>query len=112
MSGTGIGTGAAVSAVSSPTVTASVNSTSTGTGRNIRFINGNIRYETVGSAPNRKLVVQWTNFSRRATSAPSDFMNFQIILNETTNSIDIIYNFPYVFTTGTHESRAQRSIKL
>lgn len=103
MGGTGIGTGALVSSISSPNVTASVNCTSTGTGRNIRFFNGVIRYETLGTAPNRKLVVQWKKFSRYTTSAPSDYFNFQIVLNETTNTINIIYDFPYVYTTGTHQ---------
>lgn len=103
MSGNGIATGAIVSAVSSPTVTMSLNGTSAGTGRNIRFHNGTIRYETIGTAPNRQLVVQWSKFSRYATTAPSDFMNFQIILNETTNNINIVYDFPYVNTAGTHQ---------
>ncbi|MBK8624937.1 MAG: hypothetical protein IPN86_05080 [Saprospiraceae bacterium] len=103
MSGTGTATGATVSAVSSPTITMSLNGVSTGTGRNIRFHNGTIRYETIGTAPNRKLVVQWSKFSRYATSGPSDYMNFQIVLNETSNNVDIIYDFPYVNATGTHE---------
>ncbi len=30
-------------------------------------------------------------------------MNFQIVLNETSNNVDIIYDFPYVNATGTHE---------
>ncbi len=103
MSGTGTATGATVSAVSSPTITMSLNGASTGTGRNIRFHNGTIRYETIGTAPNRKLVVQWSKFSRWATSGPSDYMNFQIVLNETSNNVDIIYDFPYVNTSGTHQ---------
>ncbi len=103
MGGTGIGTGALVSAISSPNVTASVNCTSTGTGRNIRFFNGVIRYETLGTAPNRKLVVQWKKFSRYATTAPSDYFNFQIVLNETSNTIQFIYDVPYVNTSGTHQ---------
>jgi hypothetical protein len=96
VTGTGIATGSTVVSISGSTVTLSLNATSTGTGRNIRFHNGTIRYETIGTAPNRQLVVQFKNFSRFATGAPSDFLNFQIVLNETSNRVDLIYNIPYV----------------
>ena len=100
MTGTGIATGSTITALSPTSITLSLNATSTGTGRNVRAINsGNIRYETIGSAPNRKLVVQWSKFSRYATTAPSDLLNFQIILEETTNFVSVIYNIPYVYTT-------------
>jgi hypothetical protein len=100
VTGNGIATGSTITAVDATTITLSLNATSSGTGRNIRSINvGNIRYETVGSAPNRKLVIQWNKFSRFSTTAPSDFLNFQIILEETTNKISITYNFPFINST-------------
>jgi hypothetical protein len=81
-------------------VTSTTNATSTGTGRNIRSVNvGNIRYEVTGTAPNRKLIVQWNKFSRYATSAPSDLLNFQIVLEETTNKVSFVYDIPYIFTS-------------
>lgn len=100
LSGTGLTTGTAVTAVGATTITMAANGISAGTARNIRAHNGVIRYETIGTAPNRKLVVQWSKFSRYSTTGPGDFMNFQIVLNETTNTVDINYNFPYVFTTA------------
>lgn len=100
MTGTGIATGSTITALSPTSITLSLNATSTGTGRNVRAINaGNIRYETIGSAPNRKLVVQWSKFSRYTTTAPSDLLNFQIILEETTNFVSVSYDIPYVYTT-------------
>ncbi len=103
MSGTGITTGSLVNAVTTNNVTMNANATTTGTGRNIRFHNGTIRYETIGAAPNRKLVVQWSKFSRYTTVAPSDYFNFQIVLNEGSNIINFIYDFPYVNASNIFE---------
>lgn len=100
VTGNGIATGSTITAIDATTITLSLNATSTGTGRNIRSINvGNIRYETTGTAPNRKLTVQWTKFSRFIATAPSDLLNFQIVLEETTNKISFVYDIPYIFTT-------------
>jgi len=49
-----------------------------------------LSYLTVGSAPNRTLVVQWKKFRRSATQN-GDTINFQIRLNETVNSVDLVY---------------------
>ena len=103
LSGTGTAVGSVVASISSPTFTMDLNGVSTGTGRNIRAHNGVIRYEVIGTAPNRKLVIQWSKFSRWATSAPSDFLNFQIVLNETSNTINFVYDFPYVNAVGTFQ---------
>jgi hypothetical protein len=48
----------------------------------------NIVYSTIGSAPNRVFVVEWINARRKV--ATGNF-NFQIRLNETTNSLEIAY---------------------
>lgn len=92
---TGIPSGVTVLSKTATTITMSANATSSGTGTHIRIWTNNtgIRYETTGSAPNRKLVVQFTEFSRYSTTASNgDQLNFQIILSETTNNIEIIYN--------------------
>lgn len=73
---------------------------------NAYFVSGNsaqtgsISYQTLGSAPNRRFVIQFKNFKPQAQSGATytTAMNFQIILNETSNAIDVIYNF----TTGTY----------
>ena len=61
---------------------------------------GSISYQTLGVTPNRKFVIQYKNFKPLAQSGTtfSTAMNFQIVLNETSNAIDVIYNF----TTGTY----------
>lgn len=48
----------------------------------------NVVYTTLGTSPNRRFVVQWTNAVRKAATGS---FNFQIILNETTNTIQLAY---------------------
>ncbi|PKQ70303.1 choice-of-anchor D domain-containing protein [Raineya orbicola] len=54
---------------------------------------GEIRYETIGTAPNRVLVIQWTDFASYSStgSGAGDDFDFQIRLFETTNEIRIVY---------------------
>ncbi|MFM7496952.1 MAG: hypothetical protein ACKO17_02285, partial [Bacteroidota bacterium] len=70
VAGTGLTTAATVVSKTTTTVTLSSNATSTGTGRHMRFVGPNfgIRYETIGTAPNRILVVQWTGWQRYITN--------------------------------------------
>lgn len=108
VSGAGIAVGATVVSKTATTVTMSAPSTSTGTGFHFRFSNPNfgIRYQTVGTAPNRTLVIQWTGFQRWTTSGVfGELYDFQIRLNETTNTIDVVYNFrgPNSTTSTTFE---------
>ncbi|MBK7031238.1 MAG: hypothetical protein IPH45_19470, partial [Bacteroidales bacterium] len=49
---------------------------------------GELRFETIGTAPNRVLVVQWTSF--RHYAGTGDY-NFQIRLEETTNKVVMHY---------------------
>jgi hypothetical protein len=58
-----------------------------------------LRFETTGSAPNRKLVVQWSNY--RNYDATGNNLNFQIVLNETANSVDLIYGTMTVASSTT-----------
>ena len=56
---------------------------------------GEIRYETMGSSPNRTFVVQWSNFARLDPNTfqySNDIINFQVRLNETSNTINFVYN--------------------
>ncbi|HTX88257.1 MAG TPA: T9SS type A sorting domain-containing protein [Bacteroidales bacterium] len=55
-----------------------------------------IRYQTMGSAPNRYLVVQFKNYGFYSAGL-ADF-NFQIQLYETTNQVKIVYG-PYAGTS-------------
>lgn len=52
--------------------------------------NGNVRYEVLGVAPNRILVVQWFVTVPRVTTGPAN-STFQLALHETTNEIEYIY---------------------
>lgn len=55
---------------------------------------GEIRYQTLGSAPNRTFVVQYKNFKTFNTSGTTfgPSINLQIRLNETSNIIEFAYN--------------------
>src|SRR5665647_2284242 len=50
---------------------------------------GKILYTTIGAAPNRKLVIQFTNMG--FYGAPAFMGTFEVILNETTNIIQVQY---------------------
>ncbi len=53
-----------------------------------------IRIETLGTTPNQMLVVQWSNFKRWTSTTggyDSDTLNFQVILNEASNTIQFAY---------------------
>lgn len=62
-----------------------------------------IRLETIGSAPNRVCVVQWTNYKRFGTAGTGDNLNFQIRLNESDNSVEVIFG---AMTFGTTSNAA------
>ena len=101
ITGTGIPAGATILSVTPTSITISANATSAGTGRHGRIFDAEVRYETIGTAPNRKLVFQFKNFSRYSTTASTgDRLNFQIILNETTNDINVIYDFAQPNASG------------
>jgi hypothetical protein len=65
-----------------------------------------IMYKTIGSAPNRTLVVQWKNYT--SVNATGEALNFQIRLNETSNSISVNYG---TFTITTTVDSAQVGLK-
>jgi len=50
---------------------------------------GELRYQLIGTAPNRVLVVQWKNYSKYL--ATGDSYSFQIRLNETSNVVSLVY---------------------
>ncbi|GCD80822.1 fibronectin type III domain-containing protein [Schleiferia thermophila] len=86
--------GAGYTAISS-TSTAPANKQATIAGFN-RDLQANgasseIRLQTIGTAPNRVCVVQWTNYRRFGSNNATDTINFQIRLHETSNSVSIVY---------------------
>ncbi|BDQ02176.1 choice-of-anchor J domain-containing protein [Ignavibacterium sp.] len=61
-----------------------------GLGRDLQAQTGaELRYELLGTAPNRTLVIQWKGY--RKFGATGDDYNFQIRLNETSNTVEIVY---------------------
>jgi subtilisin-like proprotein convertase family protein len=70
-----------------------------GIGRDLQAQAGStLMIETIGTAPNRVFVAQWTNY--RKYSATGDNINFQIRLNETSNTIDVVYGTVVFNTTA------------
>jgi hypothetical protein len=100
ITGTGIPTGTTVTAVTATTVTISNNLTSTTTNATYTNQTGNLRVELIGTAPNRQLVIQWSNYKRYSTTGNNDNLNFQIRLYETTNVVEVKYGV-IQFGTGT-----------
>jgi hypothetical protein len=47
--------------------------------------------DTVGTAPNRKCIVQWLNYKKYGTYGAGDDFDFQIILSEGSNTVQIVY---------------------
>ncbi|HRG58527.1 MAG TPA: GEVED domain-containing protein [Bacteroidia bacterium] len=98
--GTGIPAGTTVSSKTANSVTISNAPTISTASAVCTQYTGEIRYQTIGSSPSRTLVVQWKN--ARATSINNQRYNFQIRLNESDNSIEVMYgdcNFASVAAT-------------
>ncbi len=55
---------------------------------------GEIRYQTLGSTPNRTFVIQWKNFKTFNTSGATfgPVLNFQVRLSEGSNAVEFKYN--------------------
>lgn len=81
------------------TITSSYTSLSTGASNNVvAALNGDLQgntstgelsYLLQGTAPNQTLTIQWKSY--RNYAATGDDYNFQIVLHETTNVIDVVY---------------------
>ncbi len=95
VTGTGIpAPGAKIIGLTSNTVTIDRTFNATVVNAPWQIRNGEIRFETVGSAPNRTLVVQFSRFSRFGGNV-DERLNFQIRLYETSNKIELVYGKCY-----------------
>lgn len=54
-------------------------------------VGASLSYLTIGNAPNRTLVIQWENYKKHIPNGNGDTINFQIHLDETSNTIKFIY---------------------
>lgn len=73
-------------------------------GSSIAANTGELGYETIGTAPNRTLVVQYKNFVRYANFSyvTADLLQFQIHLKEGSNIIEFVYgNFTVAASANT-----------
>ena len=61
-------------------------------------VEGTVKYQTIGEAPNRKLIVQWTNQYFYGSNLPMG--TFQAVLYEGTNQIKYQYRYLKSGTTG------------
>ncbi|MFN8825015.1 MAG: hypothetical protein ACK501_08615 [Planctomycetota bacterium] len=84
---TGVPAGTTITAISGTTITMSANATASSTGLTTTCYGpwSELRWEEVGTAPNREIVFQWSNFRRFGTGLTVNngtFLNFQIRLHE------------------------------
>lgn len=108
VSGTGIAANTTVVSFTANTITMSLNATSTGVNGGVQIggPSSNIRYQTIGNAPNRIFVVQFSRFKRFGAVLTTNqhlTINFQIRLFETSNNIEVVYgeNTPGLTTLTT-----------
>ncbi|MGL4599707.1 MAG: T9SS type A sorting domain-containing protein [Bacteroidia bacterium] len=89
--GNGIPNNTTVVSISGQNITMSQNAT-----QNTSAVNytagGEMRYETIGNAPNRVCVIQWTTIMKFIGNGIGDCFNFQIRLHETSGKIETTYN--------------------
>lgn len=85
----GVPTGSTVVSTTATTVTISANCTSSGTARTLHVGVGQISYQTLGSSPNQKLVIQFKRM--RPYNSTLGTIDYQVVLNETSNIVECIY---------------------
>jgi len=95
VSGTGIPTNTVVTGVSGTTITISANATVSGT-QTLTF-GSTLQYKTVGTS----MVIQWAGYRRFAATVGTENLNFQVILTQTTNTVEFVYGVMKVATTYT-----------
>ncbi|RYD54459.1 MAG: hypothetical protein EOP56_19155, partial [Sphingobacteriales bacterium] len=80
---------------------------------NVAGTTSEVRWEVVGSAPNREFVVQFKNWRSFFSSSTTNFhyINFQIRLVETSNLIKVVYG-PSGFAIGSTTTSGTRQIGL
>ncbi|MFA6058074.1 MAG: T9SS type A sorting domain-containing protein [Taibaiella sp.] len=107
--GTGIPTGATVEVINqvAGTIEMSAAATANESASSIRWPSAKVLTQTLGTAPNRVFVIEWSQFADYNFSGlPNNTnLNFQVTLEETTNKINVIYG---TNTTLSTTSRTQQ----
>lgn len=96
-SANGIPTGATITAFdeTAGTITMSAPATSSSNTAVVRYGTGKVFTATEGTAPNRVFVIEWIGYNDyNATATGSNYLNFQLRLSETTNTVSTVYG-PY-----------------
>jgi hypothetical protein len=91
ISGAGIPVNTTVVSINGQSITLSQNATQTTNGSNYTTA-GELRFETIGTAPNRICVIQWNTIMKFMGLGSGDCFNFQIRLHETTGKIETTYD--------------------
>jgi hypothetical protein len=63
------------------------------------LVPGKVCYATVGTAPNRQLIASWDQ-DTYSLGDPSFALNVSIVLSETTNTVDLLYEVPSAASDG------------
>lgn len=76
-------------------------------------VTGEIRYEVVGSSPNREVVIQYSNWRPSYSTGTTNVyaLNYQIRLQETTNIVSIVYG-SNAYVVGSTNITSTRQIGL
>src|SRR5690554_4235160 len=66
----------------------------------VRYGSGKVFTKTEGTAPNRVFVIEWSGYNDWSSVVTgSNFMSFQLRLEETSNAISIVYGDYYNVST-------------
>lgn len=98
----GIPTGATITAFdeTAGTITMSAAATSSSSAAVVRYGTGKVFTSTIGTAPNRIFVIEWIGYNDYSTGVTgSNYLNFQLRLAETTNTISTVYGPQYNVNT-------------
>lgn len=98
----GIPTGATVTAFdeAAGTITMSAPATSSSTAAVIRYGTGRVLTSVTGTAPNRVFTIEWMGYNDYSIAVSgSNYLNFQLKLAESTNTVSTVYGPQYNINT-------------
>ncbi|MDF2382550.1 T9SS type A sorting domain-containing protein [Nostoc ellipsosporum NOK] len=67
---------------------------------------GKVHYRVTGSAPNRKLIIEWLNMQADFNSGGTANLTYQVSLSETTGTIDFAYGSMSMSTLGAADANS------
>lgn len=75
--------------------------------------NGDVYYETKGTTPNRRFIVQWHQRPHFSGFGATDFATFQVVLYETSNIIELVYeDLTYNSNSATYDNGVSASVGI